>query len=229
MIIKLQNISKQYQIPGTGKRRTVLDNISLTVAKRQMVGIVGPSGSGKSTLLNIAGTLDKPNSGDVLIQDVDTATLGDAELSELRNNRLGFVFQLHHLLPQLSLLENVLLHVIPLKNRELKASAHERAMDLLRIVGLVDKTTQKPGQLSVGECQRAALVRALINEPEILLADEPTGSLDQRSADELADLLVRINQEKSVSMIVVTHAEKLARRMKTVFTLDNGTLNPKSS
>lgn len=187
MIIRLQNIFKYYDIPGAnGKRRTVLDDISLDINKGQMIGIVGPSGSGKSTLLNIAGTLDKPDKGKVVIQDVDTAQLNDCDLSGLRNNRLGFVFQLHHLLPQLSLIENVMLPLIPQKNRELKQTAHDRAMELLKIVGLDDKTTQKPGQMSVGECQRTALVRALINEPNILLADEPTGSLDQKSAAEIS-------------------------------------------
>lgn len=230
MIIRLQNISKHYDIPGTtGKRRTVLDDISLDIQKGQIIGIVGPSGSGKSTLLNIAGTLDKPDAGKVMIQDMDTAQLNDRELSGLRNNRLGFVFQLHHLLPQLSLIENVLLPVIPQKNRELKQSAHDRAMDLLKIVGLHDKTTQKPGQMSVGECQRTALVRALINEPDILLADEPTGSLDQKSAAELAELLQKINADKGVSMILVTHSENLAQRLQTVYHLADGRLKPKTT
>lgn len=228
MIIQLQNISKHFEVPGTGKRRTVLDNISLSIEKGQLVGITGPSGSGKSTLLNIAGTLDKPDGGNVVIDNVDTAQLRHSGLSALRNKRLGFVFQLHHLLPQLSLLENVLLPIIPQKNRNLRESAHDRAMELLRIVGLEDKTTQKPGQMSVGECQRTALVRALINEPEILLADEPTGSLDQKSAEELAELLLQINAEKGVSMIVVTHAESLARKMQTLYSLENGTLEPKT-
>lgn len=224
MIIQLQNISKRYQIPGSGDQRIVLDDISLNIQKGQMVGIVGPSGSGKSTLLNITGTLDKPDAGTVIIADANTAELNDKQLSMLRNRHIGFVFQLHHLLPQLTLLENVLLPTIPLHDKSLKESAPDRAMELLKIVGLEDKIKQKPGQLSVGECQRTAIVRALINEPEILLADEPTGSLDQKSAQELAELLQRINREKGISMIVVTHAERLASQMQKVYTLEDGKL-----
>jgi ABC-type lipoprotein export system ATPase subunit len=224
MIIQLQNISKHYQIPGSENRRTILDDISLTINKGEMLGIVGPSGSGKSTLLNIAGTLDKPDSGQVLIGEANTSGLNDEQLSKLRNQHIGFVFQLHHLLPQLTLLENVLLPLIPHHNQTLKKTATDRARELLKIVGLQDKSTQKPGQLSVGECQRTAIVRALINEPDILLADEPTGALDQKSAQDLADLLLKINEEKQVSMVVVTHAEKLARQIKKVYTLENGKL-----
>ncbi len=225
MIIQLQNISKHYQTPGSGNFRTVLEDISLTVNKGEMLGIVGPSGSGKSTLLNIAGTLDKPDKGNVMIGEVNTAGMNDKALSQLRNQHIGFVFQIHHLLPQLTLLENVLLPLIPHHDQTLKKTAPDRAMELLKIVGLQDRIKQKPGQLSVGECQRTAIVRALINEPEILLADEPTGSLDQKSAQELAELLLKINEEKKVSMVVVTHAEKLARQMKKVYTLENGKLN----
>jgi lipoprotein-releasing system ATP-binding protein len=228
MIIQLKNISKYYPIPGSGTQRTILDHVSLNISKGQMVGVVGPSGSGKSTLLNIAGTLDKPGGGSVMIGGVDTSGLGDRQLSVLRNERLGFVFQRHHLLPQLSLIENVMLPVIPHHDKKLRATAGERARELLRLVGLQDKLTQKPGQMSVGECQRAALVRALINEPDILLADEPTGSLDRKSADELGDLLLEINSKKGVSMIVVTHAVSLAERMQSVFTLDDGKLTPKN-
>ncbi len=224
MIIQLQHISKHYQIPGAEGQRTVLDNISLEIKKGDLLGIVGPSGSGKSTLLNITGTLDKPDSGQVLIGDINTSGMDDKQLSGLRNRQIGFVFQVHHLLPQLTLLENVLLPTLPLKDKTLKKSATDRALELLRIVGLEDKTTQKPGQLSVGECQRTAIVRALINEPDILLADEPTGALDQKSAQDLAELLLKINEQKAVSMIVVTHAENLARQMKKVYTLENGKL-----
>ena len=227
MIIQLKNISKHYEIPGSETRRTILDNLWMEIEKGQMVGIVGPSGSGKSTLLNIAGTLDKPDSGTVMINGTDTQNLNDRQLSEIRNNHIGFVFQLHHLLPQLSLIENVLLPLIPQKDKLLRETANERAMDLLGMVGLKDKITQKPGQMSVGECQRTALVRALINEPDILLADEPTGSLDQKSADRLGELLREINLQKQISMIVVTHSERLAKKMQLVYTLDDGDITPR--
>lgn len=224
MILQLQNISKHYQVPRTDNRRTILDNLSLDINDGQMIGIVGPSGSGKSTLLNIAGTLDKPDAGKMIFDGEDISLLNDRKLSAIRNKKIGFVFQLHHLLPQLSLIENVLLPLIPSKDKLLKQTAHARAMDLLNLVGLQDKITQKPGQMSVGECQRAALVRALINEPEVLMADEPTGSLDQKSADQLGELLLQINKEKGLSMLIVTHSERLAKKMQLVYSLDNGNL-----
>ncbi len=224
MTIKLQHISKSYGIPGTNNQRVILDNLNLDINDGQMIGIVGPSGSGKSTLLNIAGTLDNADAGKVIFGGEDISLLNDKKLSAIRNRKIGFVFQLHHLLPQLSLIENVLLPLIPATDKYLKETANERAMDLLRFVGLHDKNTQKPGQMSVGECQRAALVRALINEPNVLLADEPTGSLDQKSADQLGELLLQINTQKGISMLIVTHAERLAEKMQLVYTLSDGKL-----
>jgi len=224
MIVQLHNISKSYSIPGTDKQRNILNNISLEIESGQMVGIVGPSGSGKSTLLNIAGTLDKPDSGTLTLDGADTRSMNDRQLSEIRNRKIGFVFQLHYLLPQLSLLENVLLPLIPQNNKFMRKTAPKHAMDLLDLVGLKDKFTQRPGQLSVGECQRAALVRALINEPALLLADEPTGSLDRKSADQLGDLLIEINKQQGISMIVVTHSERLSLKMQLVYTLSEGIL-----
>jgi len=224
MIIQLKQISKSYGIPGTNNKRIILDNIDLDIHDGQMIAIVGPSGSGKSTLLNIAGTLDNAYAGKVFFDGEDISSLNDKKLSAVRNNKIGFVFQLHHLLPQLSLLENVLLPMIPSTDKHLKETANDRAMDLLSMVGLQDKITQKPGQMSVGECQRAALVRALINEPEVLMADEPTGSLDQKSAESLGDLLVQINEQKGVKMLIVTHARQLAEKMQLVYTLSDGKL-----
>jgi len=224
MIIQLQQVSKSYGIPGTDNNRIILDNLNLDIHAGQMIGIVGPSGSGKSTLLNIAGTLDNADEGKVIFDGVDVSVLNDQKISAIRNKKIGFVFQLHHLLPQLSLIENVLLPLIPAKDKTLKQTARDRAMDLLRLVGLQDKITQKPGQMSVGECQRAALVRALINEPEVLMADEPTGSLDQKSADHLGELLLQINAQKGISMLIVTHSEKLAEKMQMVYTLNDGKL-----
>lgn len=228
MILQLQDISKLYKVPGTSISRTILDHLSLNVEKGSMVGIVGPSGSGKSTLLNIAGTLDKPDHGKVFLGNEDVSGFNDAQLSHIRNQRIGFVFQMHHLLPQLSLMENVLLPIIPQRDKKTKDSAAERAKDLLGLVGLKDKVTQRPGQMSVGECQRAALVRALINQPEILLADEPTGSLDRKSAEQLGELLVEINAQKGISMIVVTHSGLLANSMQMIYTLTDGKLIPRS-
>jgi len=224
MKIQLQNITKHFEIPGSQIRREVLKDISLNIVSGDAIAIVGPSGSGKSTLLNIIGTLDKPTSGRVGIDGQDVSGLNDRQLADLRNQEIGFVFQLHHLLPQLTLMENVLIPTIPNTDKRQRKAAASRARDLLDSVGLADKLTQKPGQLSVGECQRTALVRALINEPDILLADEPTGSLDGDSAEVMGELLVKINNDFDIAMVLVTHSELLAGKMKQVYKLDNGKL-----
>ena len=223
MKIELSNISKKYQTPGVAAVREVLKNITMTVDPGDSVAIVGPSGSGKSTLLNIMGTLDLPDSGVVNIDGKNTREMTGHELASFRNTKLGFVFQLHYLLPQLSLLENVLVPVIA-QSKPMRQKAVIRAKELLENVGLADRASQKPGQMSVGECQRGALVRALINNPELILADEPTGSLDAESAEMLGDLLVKINREKNISLVVVTHSEKLATRMNQVYHLTGGQL-----
>jgi ABC-type lipoprotein export system ATPase subunit len=223
-MIELHNISKTYQNGLGGNVRRVLNDISLTIHSGDSVAITGPSGSGKSTLLNIAGTLDKPDSGKVVYHGIDLSTLKEQDIAIIRNQRIGFVFQVHYLLSQLNLLENVLVPVIPEKDKVKRNKARSRAMDLLQHVGLADKSCQFPGNLSVGECQRAALVRALVNNPEILLADEPTGSLDHDSATMLGELLVDLNHSFSVSVILVTHSVELAATMKKIYTLTNGKL-----
>ena len=224
MKIQLQNITKHYDIPGSVNRRNVLNDISLSIHAGDAMAIVGPSGCGKSTLLNIIGTLDLPSSGTVEINGQNAGEMNEKQLAGFRNQNIGFVFQLHHLLPQLSLLENVLVPTIPLEDKSKRKAASRRAMELLDSVGLADKLTQKPGELSVGECQRTALVRALINEPDILLADEPTGSLDRDSAENLGELLVKINKEHHIAMVLVTHSEHLAGKMKQVYNLIDGKL-----
>jgi len=229
MLVELESVSKHYENPQTGNKQEVLKDISIAIKKGESIAIVGPSGCGKSTLLNIIGTLDRPSSGKVSLNGDDINSLNDNELSELRNKDIGFVFQMHHLLDQLNLLENVLLPTIPLKDKALKESAHERAMNLLKSVGLDDKIHQRPGQLSGGECQRTAVVRALINQPRILLADEPTGSLDAESAKQLGDILVQMNKEHQLALIVVTHSQELAERMDKVYELVNGQLIEKVS
>ena len=224
MLINLQNITKYYENPETGSRQMILDDISLEVNKGNMLAIIGPSGSGKSTLLNIMGTLDKPVSGNVIFNEIDLKTLNDEAIAKLRNRNIGFIFQKHLLLPQLSVIENVMLPTIPLKDKDYTAKAFDRAKDLLNRVGLADKTNQLPGKLSVGECQRTAVVRALINQPEIILADEPTGSLDKDSAENLGELLKTLNTDYGVPLVVVTHSQQLADKMNKVYTLVNGKL-----
>jgi len=221
MIIELEKVSKYYENDGL-VRRDVLNEISLSIKAGDSIAIVGPSGSGKSTLLNILGTLDLPSSGILKLKDKVIQQFTENQLAEIRNKNIGFIFQLHHLLPQLTLIENVLVPTIPLDNKKLKKSSMERAMSLLESVGMVDKIHQRPGQLSGGECQRAAVVRALINEPDLILADEPTGSLDQDSAEQLGELLSQINKEQNVAIVLVTHSIELAKKMDAIYKLDHG-------
>ena len=224
MIVELANISKSYVNPGTNVQREVLNGIDLTIKSKELISIVGPSGSGKSTLLNIIGTIDSPSSGKILFKGQDLNAFKEKQLSEIRSRSIGFVFQFHHLLPQLSLLENILVPTIPLRSNINGKDLTERAMELLSSVGLTARIHQRPGQLSGGECQRAALVRALINQPELILADEPTGSLDQDSAFQLGELLLDINRKHNVAMVVVTHSLTLAEKMIKMYRLSKGKL-----
>lgn len=224
MIIELNKVGKTYINPGTNIHRDVLADISLSINSGDALAIVGPSGSGKSTLLNIIGTLDNPTSGTVKFKGEDITEFDEQQLAQIRNKSIGFVFQFHHLLPQLSLIENVLVPVIPLGSKVDSKVISRRAMELLDSVGLAERIHQRPGQLSGGECQRAALVRAMINQPELILADEPTGSLDQDSALQLGDLLLEINKKHNVAVVVVTHSLTLAEKMKGIYRLSNGKL-----
>jgi len=225
MILKLENVSKYYPVPGSTQTREVLKDICLEIKKGDSLSVTGPSGSGKSTLLNIMGTLDKPSSGFLSFRNEDISKLDNNQLATIRNSSIGFVFQLHHLLPQLSLLENILIPTLPNKNKTNNKELVKKAMTLLESVGLTDKINQKPGQLSGGECQRTAVVRALINDPELILADEPTGSLDKESAAQLGELLSKLNKDHNVAMVVVTHSEELANMMNSVYDLSGGRLS----
>ena len=222
-ILELVGISKRYESPEGAKATEVLREISLEVRGGESLAIVGPSGSGKSTLLNLIGTLDRPSAGCVILDGKDLSQLDDKELARVRNREIGFVFQLHHLLGQCTVLENVLIPT--LVNRGIDREEVElRAKELLQRVGLEARMGYRPGQLSGGERQRAAVVRALINRPKLLLADEPTGSLDRGASDTLAELLVELNQQEQVTLIVVTHSLSLAQRMGRVMELRGGQL-----
>jgi len=222
--LKLEDVSKSYDSVSDGPPVRVLDGISLTIQQGESASIAGPSGSGKSTLLNIIGTLDTPTRGRVLLRDQDLAQLDERRLADVRNRQIGFVFQAHHLLPQCTVLENVLVPTLASSESTQRQSAPERARRLLDRVGLGGRIDHRPGQLSGGERQRVAVVRALINQPELLLADEPTGALDRAAAEELARLLIELNREEKVTLILVTHAPDLAARMKRVFQLQDGRL-----
>ncbi|MCL4177453.1 MAG: ABC transporter ATP-binding protein [Verrucomicrobia bacterium] len=222
-MLSLAEITKHYD-SGAGKVE-VLARVNLTLAAGESLAIVGPSGCGKSTLLNIIGTLDRPSGGRIELDGRDLTGLDEVAMAGVRNRELGFVFQSHHLLPQCTVLENVLVPTLPLADVALRDSAPGRARQLLEKVGLGGRLGHRPGQLSGGERQRVAVVRALINRPKLLLADEPTGALDRSSAANLGELLVRLNAEEGVSLIVVTHALELAKQMKRVFELRDGALH----
>jgi len=223
MILELNGVTKSYRSPE-GVETSVLRGVDLTIAKGESVAIAGPSGCGKSTLLNIIGTLDRPTSGRVALDGREVSTLTETQLAEVRSQVVGFVFQLHHLLPQCSILENVLVPTLVAKGAD---GVEARARTLLDRVGLGQRLSHRPGQLSGGECQRAAVVRALINRPKLLLADEPTGSLDRTNAESLAALLGELNREEGVALIYVTHAADLAAKAGKVLELRDGRLAPR--
>jgi len=224
-VLVLENVHKSYLISVNALPLLVLKGINLAVKQGESIGIIGQSGSGKSTLLNLIGALDKPDSGRVLVDGEDINTLGENELAKIRNKKIGFVFQFHHLLPQCSAYENVILPAIATQDAAYIKKCSERAIQLLKRVGLENRINHKPSELSGGERQRVAVVRALINTPRLLLADEPTGALDQNSALWLADLLVELNKEENVTLIVATHWLELADRMQKVYSLRDGNLS----
>ena len=227
-MLELIHVAKRYESPGDKQGLSVLKDITLRVEPGRSLVIVGPSGSGKSTLLNIMGALDYPTSGQVLFNGQDLAVLGETELASIRNKQIGFVFQLHHLLPQCTVLENVLVPTLADKKRSAMKEVGDRAAQLLERVGLKEFLLYRPGELSGGQRQRVAVVRALINNPKLLLADEPTGSLDRDSSENIADLLVELNCTEKVTLVVVTHSLSIAERMGRVMELSDGLLKDRS-
>ena len=221
-MIEVRNLSKVYQTPGESVR--VLDGLDLDLSAGEAVAVIGPSGSGKTTLLNLLGALDRPSGGSIRIDGKDIAGYSPDEAGRFRNRSLGFVFQQHHLLPQLSVLENVLVPRLAGGWEETEAETETRARGLLDTVGLGHRIDHLPWQLSGGEKLRAAVARALINRPALVLADEPTGLLDRASSDKVADLLLQLNREQGATLIVVTHNLDLARRIGRVFGLVDGKL-----
>jgi len=221
-LLKVENLSKEYSTPA-GPLRIVTD-VSLTLPPGSAVSIMGPSGSGKSTLLYMIGALEPPSGGTVTLKGQNPFLLNAKELAAFRNQQIGFVFQDHCLLPQCSVIENVLTPTM------VAAAANgeptRRATELLKQVGLSERLDHRPAQLSGGEKQRAALARALIMKPKLLLCDEPTGNLDQKSAEMVADLLLETHQDAEAILIVVTHSKELAARFPQRFELKNQHLEP---
>ena len=219
MLAELRHVTKAYRAGDP----PVLKECDLSVQDGETMAIVGPSGSGKSTLLNLLGALDKPDAGEVHVAGKNLGSLDAEALAAFRNTAVGFVFQLHHLLPQCSVLENVLVPTLADSNADTKALS-ARAKHLIEAVGLTPRINHRPGQLSGGERQRAAVARALIQSPKLLLADEPTGALDHTNASRLADLLAEINVREKIATVLVTHSPELAQRMKRVLELRDGKL-----
>ncbi len=220
-LVRVRALVKSYPAISGG-RIEVLRNVNLSVRRGEVVAIVGESGSGKSTLLHVLGALDRPDSGDVLFQGNDIFTGSDDALSLFRNRRLGFVFQFHHLLPEFSALENVFMPALiagtPMER------ARVRAAELLAIVGLSDRSAHRPAELSGGEKQRVAIARALMNEPDLVLADEPTGNLDEQTAHALHGELLRLSRDMGQTFILVTHNPAFAAMADRTLTLDRGIL-----
>lgn len=223
MLLQVRQLSKTYRAPDGGDAVPVLRNLDLNLAERETLAIVGPSGSGKSTLLHIIGALDRPDQGEVLIDGKDVGRLGDEQAAAYRNTTVGFIFQLHHLLPQCTVLENVLVPTLAQRSGN-AAELRARAEQLLDAVGLKHRLQHRPGELSGGERQRVAVARALINRPRLLLADEPTGALDRVSATKLVDLLAGLNETQGVTLVMVTHSLEVAQRMQRVVELRDGKL-----
>jgi len=222
-VLSAKNVSKSYPTPRGAL--TILSDVSLTLNRGEAVAIMGPSGSGKSTLLYILGALDAPSSGTVTIDGQDPFALGEREQAAFRNRAIGFVFQDHSLLPQCSVLENVLAPTLVASPADKGAGTDQtRARELLEQVGLADRLDHRPGELSGGEKQRAAIARALIRDPLLVLCDEPTGNLDRVSADTVATLLLDLHTRRSTTLVVVTHSAALAERFPVRYEMNAGTL-----
>ncbi len=223
-LLELRHVSKSYLESAGGQPVPVLREVNWSLEAGASAAIVGPSGCGKSTLLNIIGALDEPDSGEVIFEGENLVGCPPARLSALRGRKFGFIFQLHHLMPQCTVLENVLLPTLALPKNERDAAAPDRAGELLERVGLSQQRDRLPAQLSGGERQRVAVVRALINQPRLLLADEPTGALDEKNAAALTELLLELQRSLQLGLVMVTHHPAQAARMDQVWRMHEGGL-----
>jgi len=221
-LLQVQDLRKAYT--SNGSLTPVLNGVSITVQAGDMLGVVGPSGAGKSTLLHILGTLDHPSAGRVLYRGEDVFARPPRDLARFRNRRIGFIFQFHHLLPEFSALENTCMPALIAGGD--RRQYLEKAYGLLERIGLGSRMRHKPGELSGGEQQRVAVARALIMDPELVLADEPTGNLDSHTGSEVFDLLLEINARTRTALVMVTHNEEFARRMPRCITLRDGEVVP---
>ncbi len=214
MIVQLEKVSKSYSEGLDNQKREIFNDLSLKIESGQSVSVVGPSGCGKSTLLNIIGTLDSPDSGEVEVCGTNVSGLNDKMLSALRADKIGFVFQSHHLLPQISVIENITLPNLASSSPLDQSECNGRAIQLLESVGMADHAKKMPSEISGGEMQRVAVVRSMINSPDLLLADEPTGALDRQRGEELISLLLELCNNRNTALILVTHDGKTAGQME---------------
>jgi len=227
MLINAENISKSFGNQKDNTLQIVLKDLNFSMKEGERLAILGPSGSGKTTFLNIMGTLDNVDSGKVFFKDREITKLNSGELDHFRNREIGFIFQFHHLLPQCTLLENVLIPTLVISDDAERRRKTDEAKKLLKRVGIWEHRDKLPSKLSGGECQRVAVTRAMINNPALILADEPTGSLDRENAEIIADLLIELNEKDGVSLLLVTHSEELAGRMNKIYRLFGGQLKEK--
>jgi lipoprotein-releasing system ATP-binding protein len=217
MMIHVKNIYKSFDT------LEVLKGVSLDIARGEIVSIVGPSGAGKTTLLQLIGTLDKPDNGEIRIDNIDFSTLNERELAGFRNRKIGFIFQFHQLLPEFNALENVMIPALIARTETKKASA--RAKELLAYLGLSERLEHKPSELSGGEKQRVAVARALVNQPSVILADEPSGSLDSKNKEELHKLLFELRDKFGLTIVIVTHDKELALLSDRVIEMKDGKIS----
>jgi lipoprotein-releasing system ATP-binding protein len=220
VFVRVDGLTKAYE---SGRNRVVVfRDLSLQISKGEMVAIVGPSGAGKSTLLHLLGGLDRPTSGTVKVAEFDIFKLGDVDLARFRNGEIGFIFQFHHLLPEFTAVENTMMPL--LIGRSSHQAARARAESILQSVGLADRITHRPGELSGGEQARVALARALVGRPRLLLADEPTGDLDSKTSESIHTLLKEVHRSQKLTSVIVTHNERLASICDRVLHLEDGRL-----
>lgn len=224
MLLDLDHITKGFGNPAEPNYRPVLKELNMRVEEGERIAILGPSGSGKTTLLNLIGGLDYPDSGSLRFRENEITGYASTEMDQYRNQQIGFVFQFHHLLPQCTLLENVLVPTLVNHSRPEREKKLQRAGELMKRVGIWEFRHKLPGKLSGGECQRAAVVRAMINSPSLLLADEPTGALDKENVAVMADLLLELNESDGLTLLLVTHSMDLAKRMGKILEFKNGRL-----